>query len=164
MTERKHNDQPLDDYLNGKSPISDHYRQLDGSQPGADIDARILQAARREAHARQTRRHWRVPLAIAATLVLGISILWWQQHPTTPPLNSTQSAAPSPDKSLPDQVDRSLHDNPAADQWLSRILKLQQAGKTAQAAAEFKKFRQAYPAYSIDQQRFGALQQYDQSP
>lgn len=162
MTEHNQNDKQLDDYLSGKSPLSDRYRQLDSLQPRAEVEASILQAARVEVSSRRGHRHWAVPLAIAAILLLGISVLWWQQRPTPPILNNTESAAPSPAQSLPSQVDRSLHDNPVADQWLSRILKMQQAGKTTQAAAEFKKFRQAYPAYSIDQNRFGALQQYDQ--
>lgn len=162
MTKHNLSKQQLDEYLSGRSALSDRYRQLDAGQPSQDIDTNILQAARTGLSARRHRRRWVVPLAIAATLLLGISVLWWQQHPTPSALNNTESAAPTPDKTLPTQVDRSLHDNSVADQWLSRILKLQQAGKSAQAAAEFKKFRKAYPLYSIDQERFGALQKYDQ--
>jgi hypothetical protein len=161
MTEHNAEDKRLNDYLSGKSPLSALYQQLPADAPNAHTDAAILAAAK-HAHTTKPRYlRWALPAAIAAILLLGVSLLWWQQ--TQPPglSNNTQSAAPAPEQTLPQQLDRTLHNNPQADQWLEQILKLHKAGKTVQAAKEFHRFRKAYPAYSMDLQRFGALQVYD---
>ncbi|MBI1425516.1 MAG: hypothetical protein GC149_18935 [Gammaproteobacteria bacterium] len=155
MTEQNDKD------LNGKSSLSDLYQQLTADEPGKQVDAAILQAARRAVQPEPRRRHWTLPAAIAAILIIGVSLIWWQHANTPMVVNTTDSAAPAAEPNLPQAIDRRLHDNPAADAWLTRILALHQAGKTAQAAAQFKKFRETYPVYNLDQQRFGELQQYD---
>jgi hypothetical protein len=166
MAEQNHDDKLLNDYLTGKSGLSEKYQQLSAGQPHPDTDAMILAAAKREAHSQpaglshKTSR-WLVPLAIAALLLLGIGIFWQQQAPFEEAIDNKSSAAPQPETSLPSQVEKSLHANPAAEQWLDAILKLHNAGNTAKAAAEFKKFRQTYPAYTIDSDRYAALLQYD---
>jgi hypothetical protein len=162
MTEQKTDDTHLNVYLTGKSALSDRYQQLPADRPSAHLDNAILTAAKREIHAKQHRLRWILPAAIAAMLIIGVSVLWWQQFKTPVPIDNKESGAPPQESVLPQQIDRSLHNNPAADRWLVQILKLHTDGKTAQAAEEFKKFRQAYPAYTVDQQRFGALQQYDE--
>jgi len=161
MTEHNADDKQLNDYLRGKSPLSDLYQRLPAEAPNAHTDTVILAAAK---HAHKTKPRylrWALPAAIAAILLLGVSLLWWQQTPSPGLNNDTQSAAPSPQQTLPQQLDRTLHNNPVADHWLEQILKLHKAGKTVQAAAEFHRFRKTYPAYSMDLQRFGALQAYD---
>ena len=161
MTEQNREDRHLNTYLHGKSALSELYQQVAGGEPSARTDATILAAAKRAGRAKPRRAHWTIPLALAAMLIIGVSLVWWQQLQLTEPDTSMESAAPAREQTLPQQLDRSLHDNPAADQWLEKILGLHNAGKTDQAAAEFRKFRLAYPAYSIDQHRFAALQQYD---
>lgn len=162
MTEQNTTDKQLNDYLSGKSPLSGLYQQLTADEPSAKTDAVILAEARHEKKSKPRGLHWRIPAAIAAMLIVGISLLWWQQKQTPSPTDYKESAAPTRPGSLPQHIDRNLHDNPAADQWLERILTLHTAGKTAQAAAEFKKFRDVYPAYTLDTRRFGDLRQYDQ--
>lgn len=161
MTEQNSNDKPLNAYLTGKTTLSDAYQQLPADEPRVDTDVTILAAAKRETNAKRRHQRWTIPSAIAAMLVIGVSLLWWQQNKTPDLLSNKESAAPAQEKTLPQQVDSTLHQNPVADRWLEQILKLHQAGKTTQAAAEFKKFREAYPAYSMDMDRFAALQQYD---
>lgn len=160
MTDQKTDETILGDYLRGKSAFSDLYQRLSANEPSAGTDATILAAAKRATSAKSRHRHWAIPAAIAALLLVGISLLWWQQQSSELTTNK-ESAAPPSTGTLPQQIDRTLHNNPIADQWLVKILKLHNAGNTAEAAKEYKKFRQTYPAYSIDQQRFGALQQYD---
>jgi hypothetical protein len=158
MTESKDQDKALHDYLTGNTALSGQYRRLHSDEPQQETDRAILAAAQQEV-SRHAHARWYIPAAVAAMLVIGASIIFWQQ-PSTPPAQHN-AAAPAPDTQLPQQVDRMLHDNPSADRWLERILKLHQSGKTAEAAREFQKFRQAYPAYSLDPERFGALSQYD---
>lgn len=161
MTESHHHDKHLDEHLRGKSAVSNLYQKLHADEPASQTDAAILAAARHTARSKSRRAGWMIPAAIAAILIIGISLVWWRQYQTPTPIDIQESAAPTQPGSLLQQIDRSLHDNPAADQWLERILKLHTDGKTGQAAAEFKKFRRAFPAYSLDPQRFGELQQYD---
>ncbi len=49
------------------------YRHARRGEPSADLDARILTAARRAA--RRRRNRWMVPLSTAATLLIGITLL-----------------------------------------------------------------------------------------
>jgi len=158
MTEANNQDKDLQDYLSGDTALSDHYRHLQSGEPDQETDHVILAAAQREV-SRRTRARWYLPAAIAAMLLIGASVIIWQQ-PALPP-EQHNTAAPTTDTQVPQQVDRMLHNNPTADRWLERILVLHQSGKHAEAAREFYKFRQAYPAYSLDSNRFGALRQYD---
>jgi len=160
MTEANNQDKDLQDDLTGNTALSDHYRQLQSSEPGLETDRAILAAAHHEI-SRRPHARWYLPAAVAALLLIGASVIFWQQ-PALPP-NQHNAAAPAPDSQLPQQVDSMLHDNPTADRWLEHILALQQSGKHAEAAREFRKFRQAYPAYSLDPKRFGALRQYDKA-
>jgi hypothetical protein len=161
MTEQNTDDKQLHAYLRGQSSLSELYQQVTAAEPGKQVDAAILSAARAAVKSRPRRTHWFLPAAIAAVLLIGVALVWWRQVQPPAQLNTTQSAAPTAQQTLPQQIDQSLHNNPAADQWLEHILKLHNAGKTAQAAAQFKKFRETYPLYSLDPQRFGKLQQYD---
>lgn len=143
------------------SAISDLYRQIQASEPNTKVDAKILAAAHHSVQKTKYRRAWTIPAAIAAMLLIGLSIFWWQHLQAPMPIDNKVSSAPIASDGLSQQVDKNLHDNLVADQWLERILKLNNAGKHDQAAEEFRQFRQAYPVYSLDKQRFGALLQYD---
>jgi hypothetical protein len=71
-------DDELEAYLDGRSPLSRRYAELGDEQPPAELDARILAAAARAAKVvpleRPTRR-WGAALAVAATLVLCVSLV-----------------------------------------------------------------------------------------
>ena len=54
--------------------VSARYREAANDEPSARLDAAILQAARAEAARGSGRRQWRVPAAIAAVLVIGVSL------------------------------------------------------------------------------------------
>jgi hypothetical protein len=73
-------DKILDEYLAGKSHLSDSYKNIATDLPGLDIDTSILAASRREVSARpkplgtERWRKWQVPLSIAAVLVISASL------------------------------------------------------------------------------------------
>lgn len=56
-----------------RAEVSAAYRATADAQPTAGVDAAILDAARREAR-RPRRRAWQVPAAVAAVLVLGVTL------------------------------------------------------------------------------------------
>jgi hypothetical protein len=73
-------DKILDEYLKGKSHLSDSYKQIALDLPGVDIDSAILAASRREVNARpkpvgaEGWRKWQMPFSIAALLVISASL------------------------------------------------------------------------------------------
>jgi hypothetical protein len=73
-------DKILDEYLAGKSHLSDSYKNIATDLPGVDIDSAILAASRREVNARPNPlgaegwRKWQLPLSIAAVLVISASL------------------------------------------------------------------------------------------
>lgn len=54
--------------------IVERYRALGRAEPPAELDARILAAARRAASSRPGRRRWVLPVSIAAVVVLSVSV------------------------------------------------------------------------------------------
>lgn len=86
-------DQSLEDYLQGRDGLSARYAELPMPQPLAELDARILAAARESLPVVASQpatatiiplpntRRWRLPLALAATVLLSVSVtlkLWEQ--------------------------------------------------------------------------------------
>jgi hypothetical protein len=73
-------DKILDEYLAGKSHLSDSYKQIALDLPGVEIDSSILAASRREVNARpkplgaEGWRKWQMPFSIAAVLVISASL------------------------------------------------------------------------------------------
>lgn len=73
-------DKILDDYLAGKSHLSDAYKKIALDIPGVDADSAILSASRREVNARPKSlgaegwRKWQMPFSIAALLVISASL------------------------------------------------------------------------------------------
>jgi hypothetical protein len=73
-------DKILDEYLAGKSHLSDTYKNIEMDLPGVDVDSAILAASRREVGARpkplgaEGWRKWQVPFSIAALLVVSASL------------------------------------------------------------------------------------------
>jgi len=103
-------DEPQDERL------SRLYRETGAPEPGADLDAAILAAAHREAHARprlagSPLRRWRVPVSIAAVVVISASLVTLMVEEGGDRLNEQQRAlresmpraAPAPASPQPDQ-------------------------------------------------------------
>jgi hypothetical protein len=75
--------------------ISRRYRETAREEPSARIDAAILEAARREAGRPVIVRNWQVPAAVAAVLVIGVSLslLTREGLDPLPPLDQSPSKA-----------------------------------------------------------------------
>lgn len=63
------------------------YHQLPKQQPSATVDAQILAAAK-------LKTHWHQPFALAATLVLTTSLIWYWQAEQPQQLEQAMSSAP----------------------------------------------------------------------
>jgi hypothetical protein len=76
VTEQR-DDKAFEDYLDGRSPLSDSYARLKGVGPSEDLDQRVLAEARRAADQHRTRakRWWRPWPALATIAVAGIAAL-----------------------------------------------------------------------------------------
>ena len=90
MTERE--DRELDDYLRGGSPLSAAYRGERGEAPSPDLDEVLLERARREVHLGPKvawspfTRSWSLPLALAAVLVVSVTVTLVRHEQTGEPL------------------------------------------------------------------------------
>lgn len=73
--------------------VSARYRETANDEPSARIDAAILQAARAEAGRRRMRFDWRAPAAVAAVLVIGVSLSFMTREviDPLPPLEQKQA-------------------------------------------------------------------------
>jgi hypothetical protein len=86
MTEERHDKemQPdMDEYLEGNSPVSKAYRELEKSEPPAALDRAVMQAARDElaAHSVTQRekifwRHWMRPLSAVALMGVCLAVVF----------------------------------------------------------------------------------------
>jgi hypothetical protein len=65
--------------------VSARYREAANDEPSARLDAAILQAARAQAGRGGVRRNWRVPAAVAAVLVVGVSLSFMTKEVIDPP-------------------------------------------------------------------------------
>jgi hypothetical protein len=69
-------DRELESYLAGDSPLSRRYRAASRETPPPELDAAVLAAARTAVvRAPRRRARWQLPLAAAATVVLGVSLV-----------------------------------------------------------------------------------------
>ncbi len=71
-------DKKFEEYLEGKSPVSEKYAEFGAIDPPAELDAAILAEAGRAAktHSHSTgKRSWAVPLSVAATVVICFSLV-----------------------------------------------------------------------------------------
>jgi hypothetical protein len=75
--------------------ISRRYREVASEQPSPRIDAAILDAARREAARPPVVRNWQIPAAVAAVLVIGVSLslLTREGVDSLPPLDQSRKQA-----------------------------------------------------------------------
>lgn len=84
---RPPDDRELEDFLAGRGPHHARYRAASAERAPETLDAAVLAQARAAvATARAPRRsRWRLPLSIAATLVLGVGLVSRLQHEAPPP-------------------------------------------------------------------------------
>jgi hypothetical protein len=73
-------DREFENYLAGKSPVSQRYAEMGDEQPPADLTATILAAAERSIKVRpwpygSMARRWMKPMAFAATILIALSVV-----------------------------------------------------------------------------------------
>lgn len=86
-------DRELDQYLKGGSPLSRLYREASREQPPPELDEAILAAAKREVRARPDLSKLLAPVALAASLILGVNLAW-NVHKAAPVPAVDTTAAP----------------------------------------------------------------------
>jgi hypothetical protein len=101
--EPRNQEEPKDAHL------SRLYRESDAPEPSMDVDRAILAAARREVHARPRRvgtwlREWRVPVSIAATLVVTASLVMVMVEERGNRIGEAPSGAPAPAAPVTDDL------------------------------------------------------------
>jgi hypothetical protein len=146
----------LEEYLRGDSELSRHYRLQAKVQPPRALDRLVL------TNARQTRRKspYLAPLALAATALLSLGLVLAivlgpraARHADSAP--HLQRVAHRADVGAPAPLGRALQlyssdpaqvRGPAA--WRADIDAMRRAGRTAEADAEDRRFRNAYPRYA----------------
>lgn len=83
-------DRELEQYLQGGSELSRRYREASGETPPPELDEAILAQARSELRRRPLGvNRWLAPVALAASVVLGIN-LGWNVYKAAPPPGGTQ--------------------------------------------------------------------------
>lgn len=119
--------------------VRERYRVLGRDEPPPELDARILDAARRAAARRPGRRRWVLPVSIAAVVVLSVSVaLQVEREPSdlakqlAAPAESGKAPAPTT-PAAPAQVAPSASDKLMRAPALER--KLEEAPARAAAKA-----------------------------
>jgi hypothetical protein len=93
MTNNDKDDKALNDYLEGNSGLSNRYHASSSVEPPADLDAKILLAAKEAVgDAKQKpkvvfhKSPWAIPVSIAAVITLSVSLIITMQQETGQPL------------------------------------------------------------------------------
>jgi hypothetical protein len=138
----------LDEYLRGDSALSCQYRRELAPTPPPALDARVLELSRPPgpyaARAAGGNAPCLAPLAFAASVLLSVAlvlaIVFGPQRP------KRSDDAPRVVR-IAYSGDSKLARSPRA--WLADIAALRRAGHTREADEELRRFRSAYPGYSI---------------
>ena len=150
----------LNEHLRGDSALSRLYRRESTLMPPAALDRRVLALA--SPRASIPKSPCLAPLALAASVLLSMALVLAivfgpQKARRADDAPRVIRVAARADVS-PGEVDRRLRlyssDPPharTAPQWLADIAALRRAGRTSEANAEFRRFRDVYPAYSTDE-------------
>lgn len=90
-------DRELEQYLQGDSPLSRRYREASRESAPPELDETILAQARREVRLRPLGiNRWLTPVALAASVLLGINLGWnvYKATPVPGEVPELQDAAP----------------------------------------------------------------------
>jgi hypothetical protein len=150
----------LNEYLRGDSELSRAYGKQSTPMPPPALDRRVLSLS--SPHGIIRKSSCLAPLAFAASVLLSMALVLaivfspqkarrGDDAPRLIRVAARADLSPAP-------VDRRLHlyssDPPrprTASQWLADIAALRRAGHISEADTEFRRFRNAYPAYSADE-------------
>jgi hypothetical protein len=138
----------LDEYLRGDSALSCQYRREPAPTPPPALDARVLELSRLPgpygARAARGNAPCLAPLAFAASVLLSVALV-------LAIVFGPQSVRRADDAPRVVRIayssDAKLARSPRA--WLADIAALRRAGRNREAEEELRRFRSAYPGYSI---------------
>jgi hypothetical protein len=162
----------LNEYLRGDSALSRQYRKEAVPVPPPALDRQILalsapggsNRAPASCMARGTYRQspCLAPLALAASVLLSMALVLAivfgpqkvKRADNAPRLIRVAARADLPAAAPVDRRPRLYSSDPprphTPSQWLAEIAALRRAGRVSEADAEFRRFREIYPAYSTD--------------
>ena len=135
----------LEEYLRDDSALSREYRREIAPQPPPALDRQVLRHARVPSRASQNL----APLAFAACVFLSVALVLAMLlgPPTLKKPDDTPHVVQvrNYQREAPRAVAASPREEPA--KWLADIAALRRAGRNAEADAEMRRFRSAYPNY-----------------
>jgi hypothetical protein len=138
----------LDEYLRGDSALSCLYRREPAPTPPPALDARVLELSRppEPCALRAARRNapCLAPLAFAASVLLSVALVLAIVF--GPQTSKRSDDAPRVVR-IAYSGDSKLARSPRV--WLADIAALRRAGRNREADEELRRFRSAYPGYSI---------------
>lgn len=164
-------DQPddLDEYLRGDGALSHQYGRESRPMPPHLLDRRVLRMSREaQDSARRPARRLEplafaacVPLSVALVLAMAFGPRAAKRADDTPHVVRVAArAVMPPNASLDRGAPLYAGDVPrlrSPSVWLADIAALRRAGRDGEADAEYRRFRNAYPAYAGDTDRSGGL-------
>jgi hypothetical protein len=154
-------DQPddLDEYLRGDTALSRRYRRESAPAPPHVLDRRVLRLSRQAERTAQSLSPCLQPLAFAACVLLSVALVLAmvfgpaarRMDDNTPRLVRVAARAEvPPNVSLNRKAQlygSDLSRTRPAKVWLADIAALRRARRNAEADAEYRRFRNAYPDY-----------------
>jgi hypothetical protein len=146
MPDRKPDE--LEEYLRDDSALSREYRREIAPQPPPALDRQVLH------HARAARSRNLAPLAFAASVFLSVALVLamvlgpptLKKPDDTPHVIQVRNYVRDYQREAPRAVPASPREREPA-KWLADIAALRRAGRDAEADAEMRRFRSAYPNY-----------------
>jgi len=129
-------DRELEQYLKGNSPLSRRYREASGETAPPELDEAILAQARRAARPRPPGiNRWLTPLALAASVLLGVNLGWnvYKAAPAPGEVPELQDAEPPPQS--PPPMEKRAADAPAMVPRAARVERKAPAASPAPPAS-----------------------------
>lgn len=145
-------DPEFEEFLKRRRPLFDRDVAED-LEPPPELDRVVLRQAREAIRAEEPMPlyrgpRWAAPIAVAATLLLGVGVVFMVAHEqqAAPPAvtleNASQRtempAAPPPPPPAPAEATPEWREDPQA--WLAEISRLREAGDVARADAELAEY------------------------
>jgi hypothetical protein len=141
----------LDDYLRGSSSLSYEYKRESAPLPPPELDQRVLKSAGSLKSKTPFKPQSLAPFAFAASVLLSVALLLAtvlgpqaNKPDDKPQVVRVRIFKSEPPRALPASP---RERNPAL--WLQDIDALRRAGRRNEADAEMRRFRSAYPDYTI---------------
>jgi hypothetical protein len=129
----------LNQYLQGGSPLSRHYRGESAPLPPPALDRAVLRNVRSGGKSLCL-----APLAFAACVLLSLALV---AAVVLAPASSTR--VPDAPRVMPVRLYREPADARRPSDWLADIAAMRRAGRYREAAEEMQRFHSVYPHYIV---------------